>query len=43
MEVEQITKDRDLNITISRAKFEEISAHLFMKVLDPVEKVLEDA
>ena len=43
LEVDSIHDGMDLNIVLTRAKFENLCADLFQKTLDPVEKVLSDA
>ena len=43
IDVESLFEGRDYNITITRAKFEELCIDLFRRTIDPVEKVLLDA
>jgi heat shock protein 1/8 len=43
IEVESIHEGMDLNITLTRARFESLCADLFQKSLEPVERVLTDA
>ena len=43
IEVESIHEGMDLNITLTRARFESLCADLFQKSLEPVERVLSDA
>ena len=43
IEIENLSKDTDMKETLSRARFEELNADLFAKVLGPMEKVLDDA
>jgi heat shock protein 1/8 len=43
IEVDSIHDGMDLNVTLSRAKFEALCNDIFQKTLEPVEKVLNDA
>lgn len=43
IEVDSFYDGNDFNITITRAKFEELCSDLFRKTIDPVERVLRDA
>lgn len=43
MYIDTLAADNDLDITITRAKFEEICTNIFMSCLGPVEKCLADA
>lgn len=43
IEVDSLFEGTDYNVTISRAKFEELCHDLFRKTMEPVEKVLTDA
>jgi len=43
VELDSVYEGIDLNSTISRARYEELCADIFKRVLDPVEKVLRDA
>lgn len=43
VEVDSLFQGEDFSANITRAKFEEINAHLFKSTLEPVEKVLKDA
>ena len=43
IEVDSLFEGKDYNMTITRAKFEELCADLFRKTIEPVEKVLSDA
>lgn len=43
IEVDSLFEGYDYNVTISRAKFEELCMDLFRKTIDPVSKVLADA
>lgn len=43
IEVDALFDSKDYNVTITRAKFEELCADLFRKTMEPVEKVLLDA
>jgi heat shock protein 1/8 len=43
IEVDALADGQDCNITISRARFEELCADIFRKTMDPVEQVLRDA
>jgi endoplasmic reticulum chaperone BiP len=43
VEVENLFDGEDLNVAISRARFEELNLDLFKKTLAPVKKVLDDA
>ncbi|KAI3662204.1 hypothetical protein MP638_002190 [Amoeboaphelidium occidentale] len=43
VEVENLFDGEDLNVAISRARFEELNMDLFKRTLAPVKKVLEDA
>ena len=43
VEVESLFEGVDYNVTISRAKFEELCMDLFRQTIEPVEKVLRDA
>ena len=42
IEVDALADGQDCNITITRARFEDICADLFKRTMDPVEKVLTD-
>ena len=43
IDVDSIFEGEDLEVRITRAKFENLCADLFKKTLDPVERVLKDA
>ena len=43
IEVDSFYEGNDFNISLSRAKFEELCSDLFRKTMDPVERVLRDA
>ena len=43
IEVDSFFEGNDLNIALSRAKFEELCSDLFRRTMDPVERVLKDA
>ncbi|KAL4460694.1 hypothetical protein ABPG72_009416 [Tetrahymena utriculariae] len=43
IEVDALAEQEDLNMTISRPKFEELCLNLFQQCIPPVEKVLKDA
>ncbi|KAG4306201.1 hypothetical protein PORY_000189 [Pneumocystis oryctolagi] len=43
VEIESLKDGLDFNITINRARFEEINSKLFQSTLEPVEKVLKDS
>ena len=43
IEVDSIHENIDLNITLTRAKFESLCGDIFQKTLTPVERVLNDA
>ncbi|KAL4427176.1 hypothetical protein ABPG74_013380 [Tetrahymena malaccensis] len=43
IEVDALAEQEDLNMTISRPKFEELCLSLFQQCIPPVEKVLKDA
>lgn len=43
IEVDSIHDGMDLNVTLTRAKFEALCNDIFQKTLEPVEKVLNDA
>jgi len=43
LEIDSLHEGEDFASSISRAKFEELSADLFTRCLSPVEKVIEDA
>jgi heat shock protein 1/8 len=43
IEVDSLFEGIDFNTTLTRAKFENLSAHLFKKCFEPVEQVLNDA
>lgn len=43
IECETLAEGEDFNVTISRAKFEELCMDLFRKCMPPVENVLKDA
>jgi heat shock protein 1/8 len=43
IEVDSVHEGLDLNVTLTRAKFEALCADIFQRTLDPVEKVLSDA
>lgn len=43
IDCETLAEGFDLNITISRAKFEELNSDLFQMVLKPIENVLADS
>jgi L1 cell adhesion molecule like protein len=43
IECEALAEGMDLNITLTRAKFEELCMDLFRKCLPPVENVLKDS
>merc|ERR1712193_32815 len=43
IEIDSLYEATDFNTSISRARFEELNMDLFLKCMDPVEKVLRDA
>ena len=43
IEVDSIHEGLDLNVTLTRAKFEALCNDIFQRTIDPVEKVLNDA
>jgi len=43
MEIDALSEGVDYNVSISRAKFEDLCSDLFRKTLEPVEKVLADS
>ena len=43
VEVDSLVDGCDLNVTVSRARFEELCATYFQGCLTPVEQVLQDA
>lgn len=43
IEVDSIVDGIDMNISMTRARFEELCADLFRRCIDPVDKVLKDA
>jgi heat shock protein 1/8 len=43
IEVESVHDGMDLNVLLTRARFESLCSDIFQKTLDPVEKVLKDA
>jgi L1 cell adhesion molecule like protein len=43
IEVDSVHDGLDLNVTLTRAKFEALCSDIFQRTLDPVEKVLSDA
>lgn len=43
LDIEDLVPGYDFSETLSRAKFEELNAHLFGKTLKPVKRVMEDA
>jgi heat shock protein 1/8 len=43
IEVESVQDSIDLNVLLTRAKFENLCSDIFQKTLEPVEKVLKDA
>jgi L1 cell adhesion molecule like protein len=43
IEVESVNDGVDLNVLLTRAKFESLCSEIFQKTLEPVEKVLKDA
>jgi L1 cell adhesion molecule like protein len=43
IEVDSLAEGHDLNVTITRAKFESLCDALFRKCMDPVESVMRDA
>lgn len=43
IEVDSIHEGRDLNVTLTRAKFESLCLDIFKKTLEPVDRVLRDA
>ena len=43
IEVDSVQDGLDLNVTLTRAKFEALCADIFQRTIDPVEKVLSDA
>jgi heat shock 70kDa protein 1/2/6/8 len=43
IEIDSLHNGIDFNLTLTRAKFEDLCTDLFKKALDPVSKVLEDA
>lgn len=43
IEVDSLAEGNDLNLTLTRAKFESLCEHLFRKAMAPVEQVLRDA
>jgi len=43
IECDALAEGTDYNITISRAKFEELCMDLFRKCMPPVENVLKDS
>ena len=43
IEVDALSDGQDLNISITRAKFEDLSSDILRKVMEPVEQVLRDS
>jgi len=43
IEVDSLCEGMDFNLTLTRAKFEDLCAHIFQKTMRPVEQVLSDA
>jgi heat shock protein 1/8 len=43
VEVDGLAEGQDLNITLTRAKFEQLCDHLFKKCITPVEQVMRDS
>jgi len=43
IEIDSLYEGNDCNITVSRAKFEELCSDLFRDALEPVDRVLQDA
>jgi L1 cell adhesion molecule like protein len=43
IEIDSLAEGVDLQTSITRAKFEELCSHIFVKALEPVERVLKDS
>jgi L1 cell adhesion molecule like protein len=43
VEIDSLFEGHDFNISVSRAKFEDLCSHLFTKTMEPVRRVLADA